>query len=315
MGNKSGSLRVLFTAFLLRLFRPLEARTSQLLYLFLFIVAMVVGSHQLWKRYAGHVLNRNDYVLNADKIELTFVPPWIRTDITRKAVEDGSLEGLSLAQPNLAVRVADAFALHPWVSKVNRINPKYGRVVVELEYRRPVAMVWVTDKDGMPALLPVDARGIVLPTADFLSTDDSKQAPDTALYLQIEVANENVWPASDAGSSWGDERVHGAARLAAALLETWQRLGLARIVVTTRHRRDGSVAPPSYQLVSRGGTTIIWGSSPGRERTGEPSPQQKITKLLDLIEQYDELPSDPTIDLRTSNIPSVASRPQGIGRE
>ena len=315
MGNKNGSLRALFSALLLRLFRPLAARTSQLLYLFLLIVALVVGSHQLWKRYADHVLGRDDYILNADKIELTFVPPWIRTDITRQAVEDGSLEGLSLAQPNLAVRVADAFALHPWVSNVNRINPKYGRVEVELEYRRPVAMVWVTDKDGMPALLPVDGRGIVLPTADFLATGDSEQAPDTALYLHIEVANENVWPASDAGSSWGDERVHGAARLAAVLLDTWQRLGLGRIVVTTRHRRDGSVAPPSYQLISRGGATIIWGSSPGRERTGEPSSQQKITRMLDIMEQNDELPSDPVIDLRTSNIPSVASRPTAAGQE
>jgi hypothetical protein len=309
MGNNDGSLRALTTAILLRLFRPLEARTSQLLYLFVFVVVFLLASNYLWTRHSKRVLSRDEYVLKADMIELKSVPSWIRTDITREAVKDGSLEGLSLAQPNLAVRVANAFALHPWVSKVSRINPKYGRVIVELKFRRPVAMVWVWDKNGNASLLPVDAQGIVLPTADFDCGDDpEEQKRVNSQYLQVEVANDSVWPAAGFGSCWGDERVHGAARLAAVLLDTWRRLGIQRIVVTTPQLHDGSVGPPLYQLVGRDGATIIWGSSPGRELEGEPLPRQKLTRLLDLVEQYGQLPTDLPIDLRTSDAPSVAAK-------
>ena len=232
MGNNAGSFRALLTVFMLGLFRPVKSHTSQLLYLGLFVVILVLGSHTLWVRYADQILQHDDYVLSADMIELTSVPPWIRTDIKRQAFDQGSLEGLSLAQPKLAVQVADAFALHPWVSQVKRVNPNYRRVVVDLEYREPVAMVWVTHMvEGQPqfGLYPVDGGGIFLPSADFYATSDSQDPgqasehdPNNAEYLQIEVANDdNVWPAAAEGSSWGDERVHGAARLAALLLDVF----------------------------------------------------------------------------------------------
>jgi hypothetical protein len=304
MGNNDGSVRALVAAFVLGLFRPLGTRTSQLLYLLVFAVAFVLAAHHLWVRYGDQVLARDEYTLDAEMIELVSIPSWIRTDIKRQAFEDGSLGQLRLTQPDLALRVANAFALQPWVSRVKRVNPKYGRVTVELEYREPVAMVWVTDESGRPALLAVDAHGIVLPTADFPDQDSSN--PD---YLHIEVANASVWPADIWGACWGDERVHGAARLAATLRDTWQRLGLQRIVVTTRQLRDGSVGPPTYQLISRDGVAVIWGSAPGRERAGEPDPRQKITRLLDTLETHHRLPPDPPLDLRVPDAPSVAAKP------
>lgn len=305
MSNRHGPFRALLDALLVRLVRPLQPGTSRVVYMAVLAVVLILAAHQLWRRHAGQVLADRQYVLTADRIELTHVPPWIRADLPARAVRDGSLAGLNLTQPNLTVRVADAFAMQPWVSRVNRVKKKYGRVVVDLDYRRPVAMVWVTDPKGQPGLFPVDSEGRLLPPGDF----DREQV--TKDYLQVEVRGAEPWPADQAGSTWGDDRIHGAARLATVLLDCWKSLGLSRIVVIDRYRSDGSKAPPAYQLLARSGAVVAWGSAPGEEASGEPSPSQKIARLRKEVKQQGQLPPGQTIELqRPATGPSLARRPR-----
>ena len=76
----------------------------------------------------------------------------------------GSLEGLHIRQTDLAFRVAEAFTMHSWVAKVQHAGKRYSnRVVVDLVYRKPVAMVEVFEK-GRRWISPVDRLGFVLPT-------------------------------------------------------------------------------------------------------------------------------------------------------
>src|SRR4029079_16323895 len=91
-------------------------------------------------------------------------PAWIRTDIKNEVLREASFTGpLSLLDGELTIRVASAFATHPWIASVQRVSKHFpSGLDVEVAYRRPVAMVEVTD-----GALPVDAEGVVLPTTDF----------------------------------------------------------------------------------------------------------------------------------------------------
>ena len=150
---------------------------------------------------------------------MTPLPPWIHTDLKAEVLRDASLDGpLSLLDKELTVRVAHAFALHPWVAKVQRVSKRSpAGVQVDLDYRRPVAMVEVPG----PALLPVDGEGVLLPTADF-SPQDARQYP--------RIAEIKTSPLGPVGTRWGDTHVTGGARIAAALLDDWQALKLHQVV-------------------------------------------------------------------------------------
>src|SRR5262249_34662295 len=154
--------------------------------------------------------------------EMTELPPWIHTEVKvfkSNVLRDAGLDGeLSLLDKELTVRMAQAFAMHPWVAKVTRVSKQSSSgVMVEIVYRRPVAMVV---RPG-PGLLPVDAEGVVLPTEDFSPVEAQG-------YLRI--AEITTSPAGQIGSRWGDLHVTGAAQIAAVLLDDWQKLKLYQIV-------------------------------------------------------------------------------------
>jgi hypothetical protein len=105
---------------------------------------------------------------------------------------------LHLLEEDLLKRLADAFALHPWVEKVERVEvtpPR--RVQVRVVYRRPALAV----SDG-EQLRAVDREGILLP----------RGAPTEGLPVY---EGEPPPPAGPAGARWGDAAVEGAARRAA----------------------------------------------------------------------------------------------------
>ena len=58
----------------------------------------------------------------------------------------------------------------------------------------------------------------------------------------------------------------------------WQKLGLYRIVPV-----QSSAGGVSYELRTERDARVIWGSAPGNESPGEPTPEQKIAKLQHLI--------------------------------
>jgi hypothetical protein len=166
-------------------------------------------------------------------------------------------------------------------------------VTVTLEYRRPVAVVEITS-GGRPGLLFVDAEGVLLPSDDFAQN----QAKN---FLRIAAGHST--PAGVYGAPWGDERVAGAARLAAALGDRWRDAALVRIEAV--RAASGELI---YELRTAGETRVIWGASPGQESPREPSTQQKLAALANYL--ADKGPLDRTggsrlIDLRTLAAVSV----------
>jgi hypothetical protein len=251
------------------------------------LLLATIGFAVAWNRWGAPATRGPDYVVTPDRISLTPQPAWIHANVKAEVVRSGSLSRLDLREPKLVEHIAEAFALHAWVAKVVRVEKRYpAQVTVEVEYRRPVAAVEIT-LGGRPELLFVDAAGILLPSADFAQN----QAGD---YLRI--AGISGGPAGVYGAPWGDERVAGAARIAAAIGPRFKDAGLYRILPA--QMSGGQI---TYELRTAGDTRVIWGAVPGRETASEPSAEQKLAALATLISDkgpLDRPGGERLIDLR-----------------
>ena len=261
-------------------------------------VAAIAGLIAAWNKWGAPATTSAEYVVTPDKLEITPQPAWIHADVKAEVVAAADLGRLDLRDPQLVEQVATAFTMHAWVAKVRRVQKRFpAHVAVTLDYRRPVAAVEITSR-GQPGLLFVDAEGVLLPSDDFAQ----KQAKE---FLRIAAANST--PAGVYGAPWGDDRVAGAARLAAAIGERWREAGLVRIEV-----EEAAGGELVYELWTEGQTRVIWGSSPGREAPREPSVEQKLTALANHIADKGPLdrPSGPRlIDLRALAVAPMTTNP------
>jgi hypothetical protein len=232
------------------------------------IVLVTAGvSYGVWKQVRSHVLASEQYQVIPAEIAITPPPPWIRSDIKSEVVREASFDGpLSLLDTKLTVRVASAFAAHPWIAHVERVSKHFpSGLEVEVAYRRPVAVVEVPD-----GALPVDVEGVVLPTADFRPGEADR-------YPRI--GEIHTAPAGLVGSTWGDTAVSGAAQVAAAFGEDWRGLGLFRITPAGRRPGGRGGVEHAFAVFTRGGTRIDWGLAPGTSAAGEPPATEKIAQL------------------------------------
>jgi hypothetical protein len=250
--------------------RPPAKRGGQRLIILAIIVALLVGTCFLvWQEVGPRVLASSQYRVEPDQIRVAPAPPpWIRADIKSDVIRAARLDGpLSLADRNLTVRMAAAFAAHPWVARVERVSKQYpSSLDVVVSYRKPAAMVEVQDGAGG---LPVDAEGVLLPTDDF-SPEDAQSLP--------RIGEIRTTPAGPQGSAWGDPCVAGAAQIAAALANDWKALGLFRIVPAER-KPGRSGVEYTFALITRSGTQVQWGLSPATTARGELPAADKIAQL------------------------------------
>jgi hypothetical protein len=257
----------------------------------LVLAALVLGAWFAWRSVSERVTAHENFQLTADNIAVTPPPPWIRTDVKAEVVQAGSLERLSILDPQVTVRVAQAFATHSWVETVKRVSKRHPAAVdVVLAYRRPVAMVEV-NLQGQPGLLPIDAEAVVLPSDDFAPSD-------AARYPRIAVGDSA--PLGPVGTRWGDQRVADAATVATLLSEYWSRLNLYRIAAASRPGSERERADASFELVTRDGLRVVWGHAPGKETVGEAIASQKLARLLEYVDQKGSLGAAGQIDLRDS---------------
>jgi hypothetical protein len=163
-------------------------------------------------------------------------------------------ERLHVLDDNLARRLADAFAAHPWVRQVQRVEiVPPCQVRVRLGYRTAVlAVPWkgtVRAVDGQGVLLPANAATDGLPV----------------------LRGRAVGPAGAAGAVWSDPIVLAAARTAGLL-----QAHAGQIRLTTVEARDDGLA-----LRTADGSRILWGRGPGEESAGEAPAARKCERLLE----------------------------------
>jgi len=246
------------------------------------VAAAALGGWALWERVQDDVRARSDAVLFPEGVELRGGQPWVGGDLKADALRDASLDGgLPLDDPRLTDRLRRAFEMHPWVREVVGIELRHpAAAVVTVRCREPVATVSVPG-----GLLAVDAQGVVLPSADFT-------AESAAGYPRIVAVQSS--PQGLQGTPWGDVVVEEGAAVAAAVGPEWRALGLREL----RSRTAGGRRV--WELAGDDGRVNDFGSAPGRETSGEPSPATKAARLADLVGR----PEAPAmIDLRVEPAP------------
>ena len=262
-------------------------RNPTTLIVLIFVGIIGFGLYVIWDRFGAEILDGPAYRISEESIEITPQPTWVHGDVRHEAFVTGSLEGLNIRQTDLAFRVAEAFTMHSWVAKVQHAGKRHSnRVVVDLVYRKPVAMVEV--KGGV---YPVDVYGVFLPPAGFTAADAGRYPLISA---------DGTSPIGPPGTAWGDERVAGAAKLADYLGPHWQPLGLTRI---TAHSSPYSESEPgtTYELHTTTRRVFTWGRAPGDEERGEAKPDKKIARLREIVlgtVPLDDMLPDQAVDLR-----------------
>ena len=225
----------------------------------------------MWRHVRDRVVAGREYQLQPEHVSITPLPPWIHRDLKAEVLREGNLtNGQSILTDGLAERIAKQFRLHPWVGQVVSVQLRHpSGADVQLVYRAPVALVEIRGRKGDP--VPVDAEAIVLPESDFSPTERRNYPLVTGIATEPRVE----------GAKWGDLRVQGAARIAAAIGDQWQRLRLYSIVPTDPTKPSRTNDDAMFEIYTHGHTRIQWGSPPGSERMGEPPAAEKIARLID----------------------------------
>ncbi len=258
-----------------------RGRTGGRLLVLLAILGVFAGVwYGTWRYVRNRVLSGEDFLVTYEKVEITPLPEWIHTDIRVQVFRDASLDRpLSIVDDDLVERLRGAFALHPWVAKVERVQKFHpARVQVQLVYRRPVCMVEVGGE-----WIPVDAEGVVLPREDFSPVEAGR-------YPRL--LGIDTIPPGIAGTRWNDARVLGGAEIAAALIASWDKLGLSRIVAK-KPIGGGLVDAPTFDLLTRLGTVIPWGRAPASDAPGEIPNAEKVARLERYLAEHGSLESQP----------------------
>jgi hypothetical protein len=236
------------------------------------------GAQAAWHWAAPHVANRDRYLLPASGISISPPPEWIVADIRGQVIHSSGLDGrLSILDSGFVEAIKHAFALHPWVLSVNRIEKRFPPAVnVELTYREPLAVI----ETARGELLPVDRHGLHLPAEDVPLIRRE--------YLPRAIGIVGQPPV---GQRWEDARVQGAIEIVGYLTQVWEPLHLKVITPRARPEIRGERQFFVYDIVTHGGTRIIWGASPHAGAPGEASFEVKLARLKSCVEKYGPLDS------------------------
>lgn len=210
---------------------------------------------------------REEYRIATSAIEFPEPPRWIPRNLLDQVMQKSELPAqVSVLDRDLAEKIARAFEEHPWIVAPVEVHLSVpARIQVTFEYREPVAMIEVSD-----GFYPVDDEGILLPPRDF---------PPAEIDHYPRVTGMKTLPLAGVGSSWGDARVIGAARLAVVLMPFWNEWNFAAIEVPERRSAEQQYDDLDFVVTTNGGSRVIWGRPPGHDHPLELTDDQKIGKL------------------------------------
>jgi hypothetical protein len=254
----------------------------------LIVIAMLgYGMNAVWQQVAPRVMNREPYLLSAERITMTPQPEWITSDIRAEIIQNAGLEQrLSILDDSFMNVVKDAFALHPWIKSVDKIAKQYpAGVQVEVTFRTPVAVVEMASEAGM-LLVPLDHEAVVLPPADV---------------PEIRKRYQNLVDRPAIGQKWENPRVQGAVDLAVRLTDVWEDLHLVDIMPSTRPEILDEHRFFVYDLITRGGTRVVWGAAPSMSPPGEADFAAKLERLRHCVTEHgplDTVQSPAIVDVR-----------------
>ena len=273
------------------------------------VLSLVVLGYLGWYYYGADHLDQALYALRLEKLTVTQQPPWIKTNIAEEVYNNSRLDRLSLLDSRATSTVAQAFEAHEWVKTTQRVNKTVGgKVVVELVYRRPAAMIYVTSVNKetgveVPGFLPIDNQGTLLPSEPHFAPDD--------VWNYFQIFAKDAEPTGRLGMPFGDVRIMEALKLCEFLEKYREPLGLAVIEVSQDNLASGPSPWVLHAFTRDKRREIIWGHAPRLEGTGELPADEKLKRLLSWMEKA--LPAQSTqtltLDLRyASSMTPVSTR-------
>jgi hypothetical protein len=167
---------------------------------------------------------------------------------------------LPLSDEGLAARLADAFATHPSVERVERVEVLPRHIRISLVYRSPVLAVTVPG--GTRA---IDGQGVLLPLSTVVDGLPRLVAPV-------------ITAPGVAGTRWKDPRVEAATRVVAYLRPYQDRVRLEKLTI------EGEDV-----MLFTGGARFRWGRPPGSEASGEPGAASKATRLQEIAGRKEDI--------------------------
>lgn len=209
------------------------------------------------------------------RVETAVAPAWAdRTgeEVVRVDLGDGG----SLFDAGLVERVARAFESSPWIRRVLAVERVFpDRLRVRFEYRRAHAAVRRANGH-----LLVDSDGVRLPGVWADPPTCDRPAVITGI-ASAPPAPGKVWddPALRAGLAMADF-AHGDPIL--------RRLGVKEVDVANF---GGRLDPRRSEvaLVTAGGCVVHWGRDPSQPRFGDPSTDEKLENLREVLAVYPDL--------------------------
>jgi hypothetical protein len=261
-----------------RLRGALTRRRAKALVVIGVVLVLAVGVKAIWRQAAPIVAGRDRYLIPAERITISKLPEWLVADVRRQVVEASGLDKrLSVLDPDLVEAVRHAFALHPWVKSIERVEKRFPPGVhVELTFREPLAAVETVRGE----LLPVDGGGSHLPAGDVPLIRRENLPRIIGIVGQPPV-----------GQRWEDPRLQGAVEIVTSLGELWEPLHLKTITPQARPQMRDEQQFYVYDLMTQGGTLIIWGASPHARVAGESRFVEKLERLQKCVQQYGPLDS------------------------
>jgi hypothetical protein len=198
----------------------------------------------------------------------------------------GLPERVNVLDDGLAERLAGAFAKHPWVEKVQRVQvmpPK--KVRVQVVYRTPVLAVyrWHTpeERKTLYKVQPGGLGHVQLP--EWVVDGQSILLPATAPQEGLPTLYAKIPPPSgSSGTAWGDVTVLAAAKTGNYLRPYRERLQLTGYAIDVNDSVLLLSVYPEGRLIAQ----VIWGHAPGDEQPDEPSAAEKLQRLLDYCDQH-----------------------------
>jgi hypothetical protein len=178
---------------------------------------------------------------------------------------------------DLARRLAEAFAQHPWVEQVQEVVLQSGgRIRVQLAFRVPVAIVTLHSRNTFTGNVAqtsevesshhylIDRLGVHLPRG----SETASLEKDLLRIGGIEQP-----PAGPPGTPWGLATVEAAAQAAAAVASERKNLALVSI--------DCGADPlqPDVRFLTREGNEIIWSSLQEDQSRTEAPTTEKLRRL------------------------------------
>lgn len=281
-------------------------------------VVMLLRSAAIW------VDQRPEHRIPFSQIELVPMPdPWIKggalliLEEVRKEANRG--ESVPLLDLDLQ-ELRNDFSRCPWVKKVLKIDrSRFGKLIVHLEYRKPVAVV--PFKKFAPGAFVLDDEAVVLPARDIDWTIDNGpylvRGMTWPLIKIQDVAEDS--PTPKVGLPWKrtvedgnledrDPMVLRAAIIARFLQDRRLSLSSPREApnFVSIHLPQGPDKP--FFLVDDHENLILWGKAPGDEKPGEPSPEARWAMLLAWIKAHGPLEAKSPHYLKFTNTTAVIDR-------